>query len=196
MSDKKYSCQTNFIFYQTNAQSTEFLTHWGWVTHICICKFTIIASDNGLSPGRRQAIIWTNAGILLIRPLGTNFSESLSEIHIFSLKKMHLKLPSVKCRPFCYGLNVFMAYFSDLSIDWYHKSHNASVPYLTIHHSEKSAHFYFQWCIVGYGKHISVLNSALWEIGNVHWGIWGIWSITTILSSSWHTAMITRTEKS
>ena len=35
----------------------------------------IIGSDNGLSPDRRQAIIWTNAGILLIRSLGINFSE-------------------------------------------------------------------------------------------------------------------------
>ena len=34
----------------------------------------------GLSPGRRQAIIWTYAGILLIRTLGTNFGEILSEI--------------------------------------------------------------------------------------------------------------------
>ena len=56
------------------------LTHWGWVTHICVNKLTIIGSDNGLSPGRRQAIIWTNAGILLIGPLGTNFSEILIEI--------------------------------------------------------------------------------------------------------------------
>ena len=36
-----------------------------------------IGSDNGLAPDRRQAIIWTNAGILLIGPLGTNFSEIL-----------------------------------------------------------------------------------------------------------------------
>ena len=56
------------------------LTHWGRVTHICVSKLTIIASDNGLSPGRRQAIIWTNAGILLIGPLGTNFSEISIEI--------------------------------------------------------------------------------------------------------------------
>ena len=55
------------------------LTHWGRVTHICIGKLTIIGSDNGLSPGRRQAIIWTNAAILLIGPLGTNFSEILNE---------------------------------------------------------------------------------------------------------------------
>ena len=31
--------------------------------HICVSKLTIIGSDHGLSPGRRQAIIWTNAGI-------------------------------------------------------------------------------------------------------------------------------------
>ena len=43
-------------------------------------RLTIIGSDNGLSPGRRQAIIWTNAGILLIGPLATNFNEILIEI--------------------------------------------------------------------------------------------------------------------
>ena len=72
------------------------LTHWGWVTNICVRKPTIIGSDNGLSPGRRQAIIRTNAGILLIGTLGTNFSEILSEIHTFSFKKMHLKMSSGK----------------------------------------------------------------------------------------------------
>ena len=52
-----------------------YLTHWGRVMHICVSKQTIIGSDNGLSPDRRQAIIWTNAGILLIGPTGSNFSE-------------------------------------------------------------------------------------------------------------------------
>ena len=82
------------------------LTHWGQVTHTCISKLTILGSDNGLSPGWRQAIIWTNTGILLIKPFGTNFSEILIEIHTFSFKKMHLKLLSAKWRPFCLGLNV------------------------------------------------------------------------------------------
>ena len=82
------------------------LTHWGRVTHICISKLTIIGSDNGLSPDRHQAIIWTNAGILLIGPLGTNFSEILIEIHAFSFKKVHLKMSSGKWRPFWLGLNV------------------------------------------------------------------------------------------
>ena len=87
------------------------LTHRGRVTHICVGKLTIIGSDNGLSPGRRQAIIWTNAGILLIGPLGTNFSEILSKIHTFSFKKMHFKTSSAKWRPFCFGLNVLRRLF-------------------------------------------------------------------------------------
>ena len=72
------------------------LTHWGRVTHICIGKLTIIGPDNCLSPGRRQAIIWTNAGILLIEHLGTNFSEVLIKINTFSFKKMYLKMLSGK----------------------------------------------------------------------------------------------------
>ena len=74
--------------------------------HIYISKLTIVGSDNGLSPGRRQAIIWTNAGILLIWTLGTNFSEISSEIHEFSFNKMHLKMSSAKWRLYCLGFNV------------------------------------------------------------------------------------------
>ena len=92
------------------------LTHWGRETHIRVGKLTIIASCNGLSPGRRQAIIWTNAGILLIGPLGTNFNEILIDIHTFSFKKMHLKMSSAKWRPFCLGLNV-------LTTQWYMNIH-------------------------------------------------------------------------
>ena len=76
------------------------------MTHICVDKLTIIGSDNGLSPERRQAIIWTNPGILLIGPLGTNFNEISTEIHTFSCKKMHLKMSSAQWRLFRLGLNV------------------------------------------------------------------------------------------
>ena len=75
------------------------------MTHICVSKLTIIGSNNGLAPGRCQAIIWTNAGILLIEPLGINFSEILIVIQIFSFKKMRLKMASAKWRPFCLRLN-------------------------------------------------------------------------------------------
>ena len=69
-------------------------------------NWTTIDSDNGLSPVRRQTIIWTSAGILLIRPLGTNLSEILIEIHTFSFKiQMHLKMSSAQWWQFCLGLN-------------------------------------------------------------------------------------------
>ena len=45
--------------------------------YICVSKTIIIVSDNGLSPARRQAIIWTNDGILLIGHLGTHTSVKL-----------------------------------------------------------------------------------------------------------------------
>ena len=90
------------------------LTHWGRATHTCVSKLTIIGSDNGLSPGRHQAITWTNAGILLIGSLGTKFSENLIGIQTFSFKKMHLKISSAKWRPSCLGLNVLMIDHCDL----------------------------------------------------------------------------------
>ena len=70
------------------------LTHWSRVTHIYVSKLTIFGSGNDLSPGRRQAIICTNVRILLIWPLGINFSEIFIKIHISSFKKMHLKMSS------------------------------------------------------------------------------------------------------
>ena len=60
--------------------------------HICIDNLTIIGSDNGLAPGRCQAIIWSNADILL----GTNFSEISIEIQTFSFKKNAFE--SVVCK--------------------------------------------------------------------------------------------------
>ena len=88
--------------------SLRLLTHWGRATHICVSKLTIIASDNGLSPGRCQAINWNNAGILSIGLLGTNFSEILIEILTIFFKKMRLKVLSAKWRPFYLGLNVLI----------------------------------------------------------------------------------------
>ena len=89
------------------------LNHWGQVMHICIGNLTIISLDNGLLPGCCQAIIRTIAGILLIGPLGTNFSGVLIKIHIFSFSKMHLKM----C-PFCLSLNVLNNTFVCQTITW------------------------------------------------------------------------------
>ena len=60
------------------------------------------------------------------------------------------------------------------------KSHNAPVPYPTMHHSEqKCAHFCSEWCIMGYGR------GALWDLWD--WSIaslfWGVW--TMFLHARW-----------
>ena len=63
-------------------------------------------SDNGLSPDRRQAIVLTIAGTLLIGHPGTKFNEILIEIRIFSFKKIHFKMSSGKWRLSCVGLTL------------------------------------------------------------------------------------------
>ena len=122
-------CRVFAVFYSRVCVT---LTQWGRVTHICVGKLTIIGSDNGLSPGRCQAIIWTNVGILLIRTLETNFSEILSEIHTFSFKKMHLKMSSGKWHPFCLGLkcviNQSWRECNHKTSNWPYQGHQ--VPYL------------------------------------------------------------------
>ena len=61
------------------------------MTHISVNKLTTIGSDNGLSSGRHQIIISTDAGILLIGQR-TNLSKILIEIHTFSLKTCTLNV--------------------------------------------------------------------------------------------------------
>ena len=106
-------CQVNtwtnddyMLRHHTASLGHHYLTHWGQMMHTCVRKLTIIGSDNGLSPGLRQAIIWTNARIFLIGHLVTNFKEISSRIHSFSFKKIHLKMSSGKRCPFCLSLNV------------------------------------------------------------------------------------------
>ena len=84
----------------------QLLTHWGRVTHKCIRKLTTTGLDNGLSPGRRQAINSTNVGILPIGPLGTNFSETLIEMYQFLFTKMHLKMSYGKMAAILSRLNI------------------------------------------------------------------------------------------
>ena len=104
---------------QMSSEHVDFMLFSVW-SHDNLINSFIIGSDNSLSPGRRQAIIWTNAGILWIRTLGTNFSEILSEIHAFSFKKMHLKLSSILSRPQCvnsYPLDKTVAKLQTQSFD-------------------------------------------------------------------------------
>ena len=80
------------------------LTHWGRVTHICVSNLIIIVSNNGLAPGRRRAIIWTNAGILLIWPLGTNYSKMFDKRKC--IWKCRLQNGVHWSRPQCFGITI------------------------------------------------------------------------------------------
>ena len=76
------------------------------MTHICVGNLTIIVSDNGLSPDRRQAIIWTNAGIKLIEHLGTKIELNIDRIsnifiHENAFKKVVCKMVAILYRPQC-----------------------------------------------------------------------------------------------
>ena len=76
------------------------------MTQIRVDQLAIIGSDNGLSPGRRQPIIWRNVHILSIGPLQTNVIEILVGVHKFSFKKFYLKMSSAKWRPLFLGFHV------------------------------------------------------------------------------------------
>ena len=130
------------------------------MTHICVGKLIIIGSDNGLSPDRRQAIIWTNARLLSIGPLRTYFNENLIKIQQFSLKKMPVKTSSAKYRPSCLSLNVLkwrsLQHYTNVeSVSmWWH--HNAlSWSYST---SNGTFPFPFPFAVVWYW---SVLQARL-----------------------------------
>ena len=88
------------------------LTHWGRVTHICVSKLRIIGSDNGLSPGRRQAIIWTNAGILLIWPFRNKLQWNVNRnSYIFSDENAFEdvnEMADILSRPQCVKENVML----------------------------------------------------------------------------------------
>ena len=109
------------------------LTRWGRMTHMCVSDLTMINSDSGLSPGRCQAIIWTNAGISFIEPKGINFGETLIKIHIFAFRKGHLKKNrlrnSIYFRLQCFKLHVYVGIDAEPPV---HTNLSDSVPWITI----------------------------------------------------------------
>ena len=74
-------------------------THLPLVPHICVNELDWIntGSGNGLSPVRHQAITWTNAVLLSIRPTGTNFSEIWIKYETFHSRKCSWKCRQRNC---------------------------------------------------------------------------------------------------
>ena len=86
--------------------SRPLLTHWGRVTHIWVGNVTIIGSDNGLSPGRRQIHYlnqcWYSVNWTLRNKLQWNFNwNSNIFIRENALQNVVCKMASILPRPQC-----------------------------------------------------------------------------------------------
>ena len=131
-----FNSMLSFLFHYVNLPKGELLVNLcvstlidsGRVTRICVGNLTIIGSDNCLSPGRRHAIIWTDAAMLLIGPSKTDFNvqENLqmspdSKVHGANMGPSGADMTQVgprwapwtllsgsswRWRPFCLGLHV------------------------------------------------------------------------------------------
>ena len=164
-----YKSEFSFIFC---GMSLQYLVHhiydhtslnvsWGRVTHICVSKLTTIGSDNGLSPGRRQAIIWANAEILLIGPLGINFNEILIKINSVSFTEMHLKISSAKWCLFRLGLNQLITTIN--CIPHMLPVYQSHVLHCLIPLQYHSAHFIINYCDFVYFVYISQKVKAWYD---------------------------------
>ena len=108
----------------------ETLTHWGWVTHICVSKLTFIGSDNGLSPGRRQAIIWTNATNIIKLNLRNKLQWNLKRnSYIFiqenAFENVVCEMAAILSRPQC---------VNKISLKWLHWNVFLKVPLMMKQH--------------------------------------------------------------
>ena len=185
------------VFYEFKVWSVFCLTHWDRVTHICVSKLTIIGSDNGLSPGRRRAIIWTNAQILLIGPLGTNSSEILIEIHTFSFKKIYLKMSSTKWRLFRLGLNVLsqcITVFNTLCIGqlvlWQLTVPGIEDLWMILQTNKPISQF--QLCIRQisynapfYNRNVHISVTKWYIVGYLFNALWDLWDGSIVSDKSW-----------
>ena len=148
-----------FMCYKATYLKLISLTRWWRVTHICARRPTIIGSDNGLAPTRRQAIIWTNAGIMLIGSFGTKSSEILIEIRTFSFRKMNFKMSSANWRWHPQLFYVLMAVYCCLQqhffIEWKYLHHQGLWSDIVLRslHTADSAFIY----IIFYSKYAKVM---------------------------------------
>ena len=82
--------------------------NFGWRKYALVIE-TAIGLVNGLSPDWHQAIIYTNAGLLIYWARGNRFRWNKDQIQYFDWR-IHLKISSAKRQPFnllndCHGRN-------------------------------------------------------------------------------------------
>ena len=137
------------------------LNHWCWVAHICASKLTIIASDSGLSPALHQAIIWTNAGILL-----TGYYVAMYDYRPREDENKNLILNSKNLQWIAGTKPLHRSWFTNISV---------IINFLCLL-------FRYFWCYGG----ASILDEVLpWWIQYDSKAVWGMWS-----TEAWVEAMV------
>ena len=98
----KHQYITCKAYFQANMQRTlNGLTHWGRVMHICICKLTIIGSDNGLVTSHYLNQWWN----IVNRTLGNKLQWNLNRNLYILIQGNALQNVVWKWRPFCLSFN-------------------------------------------------------------------------------------------
>ena len=83
------------------------LTHWGWVTHICVSKLSHYWTlDNGLAPIQCQTMIWSDI-VSSTASLWTKEVQFQSKIQTFLFKKINFKMSSAKWHIFFICISMF-----------------------------------------------------------------------------------------
>ena len=135
----KCSIHMSSVFWVSNSMALEltkpFCVNWiflldSFIHHryppcVIAMNWIINGSSHGVSILRRQSITYPGADLLSVETFGTNLSEILFKTLNFSLKKSHLKMSSVKYRPFCSGLRhhwvgvwQYWTNFDDIPREW------------------------------------------------------------------------------
>ena len=157
-------------------------THLPIMPHICVSESGHHCFIYWIGAIRHQAIFWTNAGLLLVRPLGTIFSEILIKIRNFSFTKMHLKISSAKWRsPFVRGGDELKITATSTRGQWVKK---ASIFFIFVPETPWLCHLVTAWRVSSLGSWCS-LSWVSW-LSNKAWVSMMWWTAVSILSiSSW-----------
>ena len=81
------------VVYCIITNNSTFLTHWGWLMHICVNKLAYERFRWWLDACLMLRLyIWTSASLFLTGPLGINFSDIWGKMQWFSFQKMTLEI--------------------------------------------------------------------------------------------------------
>ena len=161
------------------------LTHWDRVTHMYVSKLATSGLDKGLSPGRCQAIIWTNGGMLLIRTSEPNFNEILIGINTFSFMKMPLNMSSAKWRPFWPQCVKSKSNGNHFYIPWYTADNTVASHGHRADSNHPSTQLFVQHIFHANNKEIIMASHHKAFVMRIHWWQWILLKKAPVMCHRW-----------